>query len=133
MIEGGATNKGYLLGVLSDTEYIQGGVDVGWLDRRSEQRTGQGLHSSPALIAAAVLAYQRDRKLARLNFYADPSNINPANVPKSEGQEIDLSYKGEQYRLDVFAIGSWRYRVYLDDQVVAVSLTEQGGHRAQLT
>ena len=133
VIEGGATNKGYLLGVLSDTEYIQGGVDVGWLDRRSEQRTGQGLHASPALIAAAVLAYQRDRKLARLNFYADPSNINPANVPKSEGQEIDLSYKGEQYRLDVFAIGSWRYRVYLDDQVVAVSLTEQGGHRAQLT
>ncbi|NNL86106.1 MAG: ATP-grasp domain-containing protein, partial [Myxococcales bacterium] len=132
VIEGGATNKGYLLEVLEDPEFAAGGVDVGWLDRFGEARNRERAHAVPALVAAAILTYQRGRNLARLNFFADASNPSPDRVPASVGQEIDLSYEGEQYPLEVFALGGWRYRVYMDGDFVTATLREEGSHRARL-
>src|SRR5439155_443597 len=78
--------------------------------------------ASDALVAAAILAYQRRRRDARLNFFADTTNVSPVRVPPSVGQEVDLSFGGVGYRLAVFALGSWRYRVYLDGRAVTVTL-----------
>ncbi len=130
VIEGGATNKGYLKEILESADFRAGAVDTTWLDRFGANRTPDDSFAAPALMAAAILAYQRDRGAARLNFYADASNI--ARVPSSQGQEIDLSFEGEQYRLQVFAIGSWRYRVHLDERVVSATLREEGAHTARL-
>src|SRR5262249_12964033 len=84
------------------------------------------------LVAAAILAYQRRRGEARLNFFADTTAASPARVPPSAGQEIDLSVGGACHRLTVFALGSWRYRVCLDDRAVAVTLRGGAGKRARL-
>ena len=70
---------------------------------------------------------------ARLNFFADPTTLTASRVPPSEGQRIDLSYRGESYRLHVYAIGSWRYRVHLDGRVVAATLREEGRARGALS
>src|SRR5205823_6080841 len=77
-----------------------------------------------ALVGAAILAYQRRRRDARVNFFADTTNVSPVRVPPSIGQEVDLSFGGAGYRLQVFALGSWRYRVYLDGRAVTVTLRE---------
>ena len=130
VIEGGATNKGYLAEILGDPDYRAGGVDTTWLDRFGEARAREGGHDGPALVAAAILTYQRNRANERLNFFADASNLS--RVAASQGQQIDLSHEGEQYRLHVFALGSWRYRVHLDDRVVAATLREEGAHTARL-
>ena len=79
-----------------------------------------------------ILSYQRARAAVQLNFYADPSTLTPQRIPPSRGQQIDLTHGGEQYRLQVFAIGSWRYRVHLDGRVVAATLREERGHTARL-
>ena len=47
---------------------------------------------------AAILAYQRRRAAARLNFYSDVSRISPERIPASRGQQIDVSCDGESYR-----------------------------------
>ncbi|MFV1989838.1 MAG: hypothetical protein ACC652_03760, partial [Acidimicrobiales bacterium] len=39
VIEGGASNKGYVLEILDTPEYRAGPVDTGWLDRWSLKRT----------------------------------------------------------------------------------------------
>jgi acetyl/propionyl-CoA carboxylase alpha subunit/acetyl-CoA carboxylase carboxyltransferase component len=130
VIEGGATNKGYLAEILESADFRRGAVDTTWLDRFGADRTPDDSFAAPALVTAAILAYQRARGAARLNFYADASNI--ARVPRSQGQEIDLSFEGEQYRVQVFAVGSWRYRVHLDDRVVGATLREEGAHTARL-
>ncbi len=132
VIEGGATNKGYLIGILEDSEFRSGGVDTGWLDRFSASRGQDGEHAADALIAAAILCYQRARAAVQLNFYGDPSGVTPQRIPASRGQQIDLTHRGEQYRLQVFAIGSWRYRVHLDGRVVAATLRGDRGHTARL-
>ena len=83
-----------------------------------------------ALIAAAILSYQRARQAARLNFFADAGNVSPSRIPPSRGQQIDLSSGSQSYRLEVYAMGSWRYRVHCDGRVVEAtlrSLTDQDG------
>jgi len=134
VIEGGATNKGYLIELLDAPEFRAGGVDTGWLDRRAAlPREGKEGFGPEALIAAAILAYQRRRRDARINFYADTSNIALSRVPPSVGQQIELSHRGASYRLAVFALGSWRYRVRLGEHRVTATLQEEDAHAARLT
>jgi len=132
VIAGGATNKGFLLEILDSKEFRAGGVDTGWLDRFAAEPRGEREYAVEALVAAAILSYQASRAAARLNFFADTTNISPARVPPSLGQQIDLSYGGESYRLEVYTVGSWRYRVHLDGRVVSATLREEGAHTARL-
>jgi acetyl/propionyl-CoA carboxylase alpha subunit/acetyl-CoA carboxylase carboxyltransferase component len=132
VIAGGATNKGFLLEILDSKEFRDGGVDTAWLDRFSAAAGGEREHAVEALVAAAILAYQASRAAARLNFFSDTTNISPSRVTPSLGQQIDLSYRGESYRLDVYTVGSWRYRVHLDGRVVSATLREEGAHTARL-
>ncbi|MGH0028327.1 MAG: biotin/lipoyl-containing protein, partial [Myxococcota bacterium] len=132
LVEGGASNKGYLIDLLETDTYRRGEADTEWLDRSPELRGGSDVHAVPALVAAAILSYQRSRDAARRAFMADPSHIAPSQIPASDGQRIDLSRGGESYRLEVFAIGAWRYRVHLDGRVVQVSLRSEGSGRGVL-
>jgi acetyl-CoA carboxylase carboxyltransferase component/biotin carboxyl carrier protein len=132
VIEGGATNKGFLLDVLESSDYRAGGIDTEWLDRFWAERGPEREYAVEALVAAGILSYQEARKAARLNLYADTSSLALEQVPPSRGQQIDLTHRGESYRLEVFAVGSWRYRVHLDGRVVAATLREEGRHTARL-
>jgi len=132
VIEGGATNRGLLIELLEDPAVRAGGVDTTWLDRRP--RSDQDDQAAAALVAAAILAYQRTRRQARRNFFADPGGVGAARLPASEGQEIDLVHRGTAYKLRVYAIGSWKYRVHLAGRVVTARLVEEaaGGARLEL-
>jgi acetyl/propionyl-CoA carboxylase alpha subunit/acetyl-CoA carboxylase carboxyltransferase component len=156
VVSGGMTNKGFLLDVLDHPEFRAGGIDTGWLDRasrgqgpstlgpsargsdggRSEpQASGEsGLLASapepsvPALLVAAILSYQREREKVRANFYAEAARGRARNIPASMGMDIDLVAGGVPYRLRVFAIGGWAYRVHQGERVAQVTLLEQGPH-----
>lgn len=131
VIAGGATNKGYLLDLLTAAEFCAGKVDTTWLDRWGAART-RGRFAVEALMVAAILAYQEARRTARLNFYADTANLALSRVPASGGQQIDLRYGSEAYRLHVFALGGWRYRVCLDGHAVTATLREDSAQAARL-
>lgn len=130
VIEGGATNKGYLTEILNHADFRRGGVTTTWLDRYSAQRERDDAHAAHALLTAAILSYRQSRAVLRRGFYADASNI--AHVPASVGQQVDLSFNGEQYRLEVYATGSWRYRVHLDGRVLYATLRAESPHTARL-
>ncbi len=136
VVEGGASNKGYLLELLDAEPYRAGPVDTLWLDRwNAERSTGSGGApglSADALVAAAILTYQRIRATAREHFYADATGISPDRVPPNSGQQIDLTHEGESYRLTVYAIGSWRYRVHLDDRAIGATMKEESEHVARM-
>jgi acetyl/propionyl-CoA carboxylase alpha subunit/acetyl-CoA carboxylase carboxyltransferase component len=132
VVEGGATNKGYLIDLLETPVYRSGDADTEWLDDNPQLREGSQVFAVEALVAAAVLSYQRERARARRAFWADPSHVSPASIPSSEGQRVDLSRHGQSYRLEVFTIGAWRYRVHLDGRVVQVALRREGENRSML-
>src|SRR6202034_4332931 len=63
VIEGGATNKSFLLDLLDQPEVIDASADTGWIDRvRAQGRLAAHQHSAVALIAAAVEAYQDEEE-----------------------------------------------------------------------
>ena len=133
VIEGGATNRGYLLEVLDSADYRAGGVDTGWLDRRGHAGSDVGTAlAQDSFVAASILAYQRRRAAARLNFYSDVSRIAPERIPVSRGQQIDVSFEGDSYRATVYATGAWRYRVHLDGHAVGAYMREEGANGARL-
>lgn len=133
VVEGGATNKGYLLSILESDDFRAGGVDTRWLDRWGAARPSIAeLHptlAQDALVAAAILAYQRNRRTLRNGVFADG---RMDRLPSSEGQQIDLTYGTQSYRLKVFATGNWRYRVHLDGVAVGATMREEGEHAARL-
>ncbi|MEM9175281.1 MAG: carboxyl transferase domain-containing protein [Myxococcota bacterium] len=133
VVEGGATNTGYLLSILESDDFRAGGVDTRWLDRWGAARpTIAELHpglARDALVAAAILAYQRNRATVRNGVFSDG---RMDRLPSSEGQQIDLTHGTQSYRLKVFAMGSWRYRVHLDGVAVGATMREEGEHAARL-
>ncbi|MGH7859916.1 MAG: acetyl-CoA carboxylase biotin carboxylase subunit, partial [Candidatus Binatia bacterium] len=68
VVEGGATNKSFLVEILKSPEYRRGGVDTAWLDRFAAG--GAPPFAIEGLVAAAILIYQRNRRDALANFYA---------------------------------------------------------------
>jgi acetyl/propionyl-CoA carboxylase alpha subunit/acetyl-CoA carboxylase carboxyltransferase component len=130
VLDGGMTNKGFLLDALAHPDFRAARCTTNWLDS-----TPLRLEPEPcaeALVAAAIACYQRERTAVRLNFYAEAARGRPRLIPPSSGLEIDLVYAGAAYRLSVFAVGGWRYRVYLGDRVVAVQLLEHDMHTHEL-
>jgi len=132
VVAGGATNKGYLIDILETPEYRAGAFDTEWLDRTPELRAGSADYAVEALIVAAILSYQRSRDIARQKFYADPATLSPTSIPPSTGQRIDLTAGAESYRLEVFAVGAWRYRVHLDGRVAVATLSDEQQNSAIL-
>jgi len=123
VVSGGATNKGFLLEILQDADFQAGGVDTTWLERRLasgfpvDEKTQRD-----AMVLAAILGYQRNRKSARGNFFGDTSSLELERVPRSTGQTVELGYRGGDYELDVLGVGSWRYRVRLGGNEVSAAL-----------
>ena len=136
VIEGGATNKGYLIELLGSEAYRAGPVDTSWLDRRNEERHAAGpfdeSEAQDALLAGAIVAYQHVREEARAFFYSDTAALSRERIPPNQGQQIDIGFEGRNYRLHVYAIGAWRYRVHLLSRAVAATMREEGPYRGRL-
>ncbi len=132
VIEGGATNKGYLLELLEAEPFKEGGVDTTWLDRYNEQRARHQEYAAEALLLASILSYREARAASRSNFYVDSGNITQDNIPPSAGLEFDLTHQGQPYRVHVYASGAASYRVHYEGRVAAVRLAVSGAHAARL-
>jgi acetyl/propionyl-CoA carboxylase alpha subunit/acetyl-CoA carboxylase carboxyltransferase component len=131
VLDGGATNKGLLLDLLADAALRRGAVDVGWLDRAAP-RPADALAGTAALIAAAIQSHADARAAARDTFYAEAAIGAPRSVPPSTGMAVDLACGGERYRVQVLAIGDWRYRIGLDGRECVVRWLAEPPHAAQL-
>ena len=78
IIEGGATNKGFLLDLLDQPEVIDGSADTGWIDRvRATGRLVSHAHDGIALVAAAIEAYEEQETAERLHFLATAHGGRP--------------------------------------------------------
>jgi acetyl-CoA carboxylase carboxyltransferase component/biotin carboxyl carrier protein len=88
--------------------------------------------SRDALVAAAILSYQRTRAMLRTGILDGSGSGRSDRLPSSDGQQIDLTFGAESYRLKVYAIGSWRYRVHLEGRAVGATLREEGEHAGRL-
>ncbi|WP_405136193.1 carboxyl transferase domain-containing protein [Nocardia sp. NBC_01388] len=114
VIEGGATNKSFVLDLLIQPEVIDGSADTGWIDRvRGEGRLVSHLNSTVALAAAAIDAYEEEERVERNRLLSTASGGRP-QVQHESGRPRDLKLRGAGYRVRVARIGAHRFRIAVE-------------------
>ncbi|GLH96601.1 ATP-binding protein [Phytohabitans aurantiacus] len=133
IIEGGATNKSFLLDLLSEPAVIDATADTGWIDRIREQG---GLvatkHSGVALAAAAIEAYEDEAFVERQRLLSTAHGGRP-QVQHESGRPIDLKLRGGTYQVRVAQVGPHRFRIGIgQSSTVDAELDRFDEHTGQL-
>ena len=111
IIEGGATNKSFVLDLLDQPEVIDASADTGWIDRvRAEGRLVSHRHSTVALVAAAIETYEEEERVERQRLLSTAFGGRP-QVQHRSGRPLDLKLRGASYRVRVARVGAHRFRV----------------------
>jgi acetyl/propionyl-CoA carboxylase alpha subunit/acetyl-CoA carboxylase carboxyltransferase component len=136
LIEGGTTNKSFVLDLLGAPEVIAGRADTGWIDRvRAEGRLVSQQHSGVALAAAAIEAYQDEKRVEVQRLLSTAHGGRP-QVRHESGRPIELTLRGASYRLTVAETGAGRHRVGFvtedDVRTVDAVLERFGEHTGQI-
>ena len=101
VIEGGATNKSFLLDLLAQPEVIDASADTGWIDRvRADGRLVSERHSGVALIAAGIEAYEDDEQVEVSRLLQTARGGRP-HVQHRVARPIDLKLRGRSYKVAV--------------------------------
>ncbi|WP_067499411.1 carboxyl transferase domain-containing protein [Actinoplanes sp. TFC3] len=137
IIEGGATNKSFVLDLLDQPEVIDGSADTGWIDRvRGEGRLVLHRHSAVALAAAAIEAYEEEERAERQRLLSTAFGGRP-QVQHRSGRPLDLKLRGASYRLRVARVGAHRFRVGIesgsDTRTADVELDRFDAYAGQIT
>ncbi len=111
IIEGGVTNKSFVLDLLNAPEVIDASADTGWIDRvRAQGRLVSHRHSAIALAAAAIEAYLDEEEVSRQRLLSTAHGGRP-QVQHEIGRPLDLKLRGVGYRVSVARVGDQRFRV----------------------
>ncbi|MEV4624091.1 biotin carboxylase N-terminal domain-containing protein [Asanoa sp. NPDC049573] len=133
IIEGGATNKSFVLDLLDQPEVIDASADTGWIDRvRAEGRLVNHRHSAIALAAAAIEAYEDEEEISRQRLLETAHGGRP-QVHHDPGRPLDLKLRGAGYRVSVARVGHRRFRVDLSGAATAdVEIERYDEHTGQI-
>ncbi|GFJ82158.1 fused acetyl/propionyl-CoA carboxylase subuit alpha/methylmalonyl-CoA decarboxylase subunit alpha [Phytohabitans houttuyneae] len=111
VIEGGATNRSFVLDLLDQPEVIDASADTGWIDRvRGEGRLVSQQHSAVAVAAAAIEAYEEEERAERQRLLSTAFGGRP-QVQHESGRPLDLKLRGAGYRVRVARVGAHRFQV----------------------
>ncbi len=132
VIEGGTTNKAFLLDLIDRPEFVAGQVDTSWLDTMMAEGYTPPRRLDVALLAAAVEAHDAHvfRQQARLFLSAERGRPEAGH---EVWHQTDLRAMGQSYRLRVACTRPHCYRVELDGQAVDVEVERSGVYERRLT
>ena len=141
VIEGGATNKSFILDLLAQPEVTHGGgdgwADTGWIDRvRLEGRLNTQRHSGIALVAAAIQAYEDEERLEVAHLLETARGGRP-NAQHEVGRGVELKLRGTSYKVVVLQVGPNRFRVTMSvgetDQVADAEIVRIDAFHSRMT
>ncbi|WP_433279295.1 biotin carboxylase N-terminal domain-containing protein [Pseudonocardia xinjiangensis] len=132
VIDGGTTNKAFLLDLLSRPEILSGNTDTTWLDGMMANGYTPPLRLDVALLATAVEAQDAHVMRQRERLFASAERGRP-EVGHETWHQVDVRAAGESYRLRVAQARGNRYRVELDGHVVDVDAERTGRFERKLT
>jgi acetyl/propionyl-CoA carboxylase alpha subunit/acetyl-CoA carboxylase carboxyltransferase component len=114
VIEGGTTNKGFILDLLDQPEVTIGEpawADTAWIDRaRGEGRLVSEAHREIALLVAAITAYDEELALERARLLETAHGGRPQAQHKV-GEQVEVKLRGTTYRLTALQLAPGRYSV----------------------
>ncbi|MCC8249389.1 ATP-binding protein [Saccharothrix luteola] len=114
VIDGGATNKSFVLDLLDQPEVLDGSADTGWIDRvRGEGRLVAHRHAAVAVATAAIQAYEEEEGAEQQRLLSTAFGGRP-QVRHEHGRSLDFKLRGVTYRVRVTRVGAQRFRVGIE-------------------
>ncbi len=133
VIEGGTTNRAFLLDLLNRPEMRAGTIDTGWLDGLQlggELDVVRDAHA--ALVQAAIEIADGETATERAMFYALARRGRP-QAPARLGRTVELRYHGRGYRFRVWHVGPGHRRVTVDNAAIEAEIEFLSEHERRLT
>ncbi len=133
VIRGGASNKSFLLELLSRPEVQSGEFHNGWLDQLAS--TGKHLargYADVALVQAAIEAYETQLAMEQKQFYASAVRGRP-QVRGEVGRTAELRYRGQCYSPKIYRLGPQRYRVEANGSRIDAQIVRLDQFESRLT
>jgi acetyl/propionyl-CoA carboxylase alpha subunit/acetyl-CoA carboxylase carboxyltransferase component len=125
VVDGGTTNKAFILALLGRPEVRAGSYDNQWLDRLTAAGEHLPTQHPVALVAAAIEAADADQAARQANFYAAAARGRP-ELPDAVGHQMELTLRGNVYRMHVCCLGPGDYRVETGDGVINAHVKHLG-------
>ncbi len=126
VVQGGASNKAFLVELLSRPEVQRGDIHTGWLDQWAAN--GQHLsrrYADVALVQAAIEAYDVALAVEQTQFYASAVRGRP-QVRNEVGRTVELRYRGHTYPVTIFRLGPHTYRVQANGSQIDAHIDHMG-------
>ena len=129
LVDGGTTNKSFLLDLVDRPEVVEGALDTGWLDRLTgadEHRTDR--LAAEALMVAAIDVHEAESALDRARFLSSAARGRP-DAEDGVGHDVDLRWRGAAHQVHVASgdLAGW-YRLSMGDVSIDVVLERSGDH-----
>jgi acetyl/propionyl-CoA carboxylase alpha subunit/acetyl-CoA carboxylase carboxyltransferase component len=132
VLQGGTTNKGFLLDLLERPELLTGAYDTTWLDRMASAGGLEGVrHADLAVLVAAVDAADVEQRYERSQLFASAARGRP-QISDTVGRTIELVYRGHGYAVEVTRVGRRRYGLAVDGSHMELLLTRLGPHQSRV-
>ncbi|MGI8814949.1 MAG: biotin carboxylase N-terminal domain-containing protein [Pseudonocardia sp.] len=132
VINGGTTNKAFLLDLLDRPEVRSGELDTTWLDTMMADGYTPPRRLDVALLAGGIEAHEAHVSRQRDRLFTSAERGRP-EVGHETWHQVDVRAGGQSYRLRVACSRSARYRVELDDRAVDVNVERTGRFERRLT
>jgi len=132
VIDGGTTNKAFLLDLLDRPEVRSGDTDTTWLDTMMADGYTPPRRLDVALLATAVEAQDAHVARQRERLFASAERGRP-EVGHETWHQVDVRAAGESYRLRVAQSRTGRYHVSLDGHDIDVDAERTGRFERKLT
>ncbi len=133
VIKGGASNKAFLLELLSRPEVQSGELHNGWLDTLAA--SGKHLsrqYADVALVQAAIESYDAQLAVEQAQFYASAVRGRP-HVHCEVGRTAELRYRGNCYAPKTYRLGPQRYGVDANGSRIEAQIDRLGQFESWLT
>lgn len=133
VVEGGTTNRRFLMALLDNAEIRSGHVDTTWLDRALDAGVLLDAPDAPlAMVIAAVEAHRQDRADALDQFAGQAAHGRLDQIDDGVAA-MDLEYEGGRRSFRVLQRGPADYSVTIDaDAVVDARLEVLGEYERRL-
>ena len=131
VVEDGATNKAFLLRLLSSAPYLDATASTRWIDEAmaaGELRGGQ--RQLDAALTAGILVHRRGLLAEVQRFFAEVQEGIPQRLRQPGASTIKLAISGKPAELDVQEVGPARYDVRIGKDLYHVYFDQQDLHRA---
>jgi acetyl/propionyl-CoA carboxylase alpha subunit/acetyl-CoA carboxylase carboxyltransferase component len=129
VIDGGTTNKAFLLDLLDRPQVRDGELDTTWLDGLMAAGYTPPRRLDVALLATAVVAHDEHVARQRTRLFTSAERGRP-EVGHGVWHLIDVRAAGQPYRLRVARVRANRYRVVLESSASGTTLGKDNANGA---